>query len=202
MHEPYPDGPGEGQQANPGDGRQPDYRRDDDWFVPQRVQEPEPGRLGVTGERDRGRHHRQGERRRPAANRTRALNVQATSVDLNATSVDLPAIAPELLEPPEFPGGKTGRKWVPVAGSVLFLIDTVVMADGFAQPVSIGSKLLVIFIWLVSVAAIGALWLRASPQLLELAPLTRIVRILRIVRAEIKAQPDGGDHHELSGRPQ
>jgi hypothetical protein len=193
MHEPYPDGPGDGDQANPRGGRQPDYRRRDEWFRPQRGEEREPGRRDVAGERDRGRHGRQGERRRPAPNRTRALNLQATSLDLNATSVDLPAIAPELLEPPRLAEGKAGRKWVPIAGSVLFLIDTIVMADGFAQPVSIGSRMLVIFIWLVSVVAIAALWLRASPRWLEYGPLTRVTRVVRVVRAEIKAQPDGGD---------
>lgn len=201
MQKPYPDGPGDGHQLDPGGSRRrdrgrrdddwPDHAPDDEWFRPRRGQERGPGPQDVPDER--GRHHRQGERRRPAPNRTKALNLQATSLDLNATSVDLPAIAPELLEPLKFQERKAGGKWMPIAGTALFVIDTAVMADGFAHPVAIGTRVLVIFIWLVSLAAAALLWLRAFPKLLEQRPLTRIVRIIRVVRAEIKANPGDGD---------
>ena len=202
MHEPYPDGPGDGHQPDPGGSRRrdrdrrddwPDQAPDDEWFRPRRDQERGPDPQDVTDERGRGRHHRQGERRRLIPNRTKALNLQATSLDLNATSVDLPAIAPELLEPLRFRDRKAGGKWMPIAGTALFVIDTGVMADGFANPIAIGTRLLVIFIWLISLAAAGVLWLRAYPKLLEQGFLTRIVRIIRVVRAEIKANPGDGD---------
>jgi len=105
-------------------------------------------------------------------------------VDLHATSVDLPATAPDLQE------HKAGRNWVPIVGTVFFLIDTLFMADGFARPMAIGSRVLVIFIWLISVAAIALLWLRASPKFFKQSPLTRIIRV---IRAGNRTRPGSGD---------
>ena len=59
---------------------------------------------------------------------------------------------------------KRGRNWALVAGTVFFLADTVLMADGFTRPVATQSRVLVIFVWLISVAAAVLLWLRGSPK--------------------------------------
>ncbi len=58
---------------------------------------------------------------------------------------------------------KAGRNRAQIAGTVFFLIDTLVMADGFGRPVATGSRVLVIFIWLISLAVVALRWLRASP---------------------------------------
>jgi hypothetical protein len=71
---------------------------------------------------------------------------------------------------------KASRNWALIAGAVFFLIDTLLMADGFARPVAIGSRVLVIFIWLISLAAIALLWLRASPRFFKQSPLVRAIR--------------------------
>jgi hypothetical protein len=111
-------------------------------------------------------------------------------MDLHATSVDLPAIAPDLAE------RKAGPNWVPVVGTVFFLIDTFLTADGFARPTDIGSRVLVIFIWLVSLAAVALLWLRAAPKFFEQGPLVRVVRVVRVIwvtRAGTRVPPGNGD---------
>ena len=88
--------------------------------------------------------------------------------------MDLPVTALTLQE------RKAGRNWAPIAGTVLFLIDTLVMADGFASSAAIGSLVLVIFIWLVSLAALGLLWLRASPEFFRQGPLNRAIGVIRV----------------------
>ena len=82
---------------------------------------------------------------------------------------------------------KAGRNWALIAGAVFFLIDTLLMADGFARPVAIGSRFLVIFIWLISLAAIALLWLRASPRFFRQSPLVRAIRV------GTRAHSGGGD---------
>jgi uncharacterized membrane protein len=82
---------------------------------------------------------------------------------------------------------KAGRNWALIAGVVFFLIDTLLMTDGFARPVAIGSRVLVTFIWLISLAAVALLWLRASPRFFKQS------RLVRAIRAETRAHSGSGD---------
>lgn len=185
MREPNPDGRG-------GGSRQPDNQHDDDWFIPQGGMQRGPDPRDVAGELGHGRHHHNESRRRLNVDRTRALFLRTTSVDLRATSLDLKVAPMEPLELQGLQGRKAGRNWVPIAGTALFLVDTIFMADGFASPVSIGSRLLVIFIWLVSLAVVAVLWLRASPRLFEQA-LVQVAEVVRTVRARIGSLTGSGD---------
>ena len=65
------------------------------------------------------------------------------------------------------------RNWALMAGLVFFFIDTFLMADGFTRPVALASRVLVMFIWLVSVAAVAVLWLRGSSKFSIQNPLVR-----------------------------
>ena len=56
------------------------------------------------------------------------------------------------------------RNWALLAGLVFFLLDTFVMVDGFARPVAMTSRALVILIWLISLVAVALLWLRGSSR--------------------------------------
>jgi len=76
---------------------------------------------------------------------------------------------------------KAGRNWAQIAGTVFFLIDTLVMADGFARPVATGARVLVIFIWLISLAVVALLWLRGSSSFLKSAILKlRLLKSLAV----------------------
>lgn len=191
MHDPYPGGSRQPVQPDRywRDGNEPADWRDGEWFRPQPDQERGP----APGERGRGgRHQRHGGRRRPDPDQTKVLEPQSRALesrpqppvprpqalvvrpqtleprsrvlmprftlDLRATAVDLPALATGFRE------RKVGRNSVLIAGTVFFLIDTLLMADGFAKPEAIGSRVLVIFIWLVSLGAVALLWLRAAPR--------------------------------------
>jgi hypothetical protein len=160
MYEPFPGEP----EPYPDGSRQPDDWPYDDWFHPQRGQERASGPHDVAGEHGRGRRHRHGLRRRHTRTWTTALDPEATAVDLHHER-------------------KAGRNWALIAGAVFFLIDTLLMADGFARPVAIGSRVLVIFIWLISLAAIALLWLRASPRFFKQSPLVRAIRAGTITSA-------------------
>jgi hypothetical protein len=59
---------------------------------------------------------------------------------------------------------RDSRNWALIVGLVFFLVDTLFMADGFTSPVSVGSRVLVIFIWLVSLAVVGVLYLRGPAK--------------------------------------
>lgn len=63
-----------------------------------------------------------------------------------------------------------GRNWAVITGTVFFVIDTLVMANGFARPVGTGSRVLVIVIWLIALTAIVLLWLRASSKFFKPQP--------------------------------
>lgn len=155
MYEPYSGGR-DGYQPYPGGSRQPDqpdHWPDDEWFRPQRGQERGPSPHDIADERGRGRHHHHGDRRRPGPDRTTARDLQATVVDL--------------LE------RKAGRNWALIVGAVFFLVDTLLLADGFARPVGVGSRVLVIFIWLISLAAVALLWLRSSSMFFKSSLLIR-----------------------------
>ena len=65
------------------------------------------------------------------------------------------------------------RNWALIAGLVFFLIDTLFMADGFTSPVSVGSRVLVIFIWLASLVVVGVLYLRGSTKFAIQNPFVR-----------------------------
>lgn len=82
---------------------------------------------------------------------------------------------------------EAGRNWALIVGAVFFLIDTLLTADGFARPVATGSRVLVVFVWLISLAAIALLWLRASPRFFKHSP------VVRAIRAGTRAHSDGGD---------
>jgi hypothetical protein len=146
MNEPYPGGPGGGYQSRPGGRRQPDHWPNDD---------------------DRAGRYRHGGRRRP--------ELELTTVD-QPIAVDRPvADQTAVLDSRGRPAGRSrpsinvnwaliSRNWALRAGLVFFLIDTFLMADGFARPVALASRVLVTFIWLISVAAVGMLWLRSSSK--------------------------------------
>lgn len=140
MYEPNP-GP-HGGRPYPGGSRQPGRWPEADWYPP-RGEERGSVPPGTEGERGRGRHQSQDGRQwhDPAP----------TVLDLNLQE------------------HKAGRNWAQIAGTVFFLIDTLVMADGFARPVATGARVLVIFIWLISLAVVALLWLRGSSSFLKSA---------------------------------
>jgi hypothetical protein len=162
MHESQPGGPGGDYRPQHGRTGQPD-QWPDDWFRPQRGQPREPGPRDLPAVYG-GRHNLPASRPRnlPAS---RPLNLPASrppdrprfSPFLRVTSVDLLALT---VHEERKPGGN----WALVAGTVFFLADTVLMAEGFTRPVATGARVLVIFIWLVSVAAVVLLWLRGSAK--------------------------------------
>jgi hypothetical protein len=169
MNEPYPGGPGGHRQPD-----QPDPWTFDDWYRSQDGKERESGPREVSGELGGGRHYRG--RRRPELSLTTVD--QITAVD--AAVVDqTSALAP--------PGRRAGQNWLPanlswalisrnwalIVGLVFFLFDTFLMADGFASPVAMASRVLVIFIWLISLVAVALLWLRGSSRFSIQNPLVR-----------------------------
>jgi hypothetical protein len=172
MHESQPGGPGgdyrpqHGRAGQPDQPGQPDRQPSDDWFRPQRGQPREPGPRDLPAVYG-GRHNLPASRplNQPV---NRPLNVPVNrplsrppdrprfSPFLRVTSVDLLAL--RVLEE-----RKPARSWA-LVGTVLFLADTVLVAEGFTRPVATQARVLVIFIWLVSVAAAVLLWLRGSPK--------------------------------------
>ena len=105
---------------------------------------------------DRAGRYRRAGRRRP--------ELELTTVD-QPIAVDRPSI--------NVNWALISRNWALMAGLVFFLIDTFLMADGFARPVALASRVVVMFIWLVSVAAVGVLWLRGSSKFSIQNPLVR-----------------------------
>lgn len=158
MNEPYPGGPSGGYQPYPGGRRQPsqpdeaDHWLNDGWFRPQYDQERGPGPREVPGERGRGGRHRQGRRGRPELDQTGADRTGADQTGADQTAIPDPQLR------------TAARNWALVAGMVFFLVDTSVMADGFTRPVAMASRVLVILIWLISLAVVALLWLRGSPN--------------------------------------
>ena len=105
---------------------------------------------------DRAGRYRRAGRRRP--------ELELTTVD-QPIAVDRPSI--------NVNWALISRNWALMAGLVFFFIDTFLMADGFARPVALASRVVVMFIWLVSVAAVGVLWLRGSSKFSIQNPLVR-----------------------------
>jgi hypothetical protein len=162
MHESQPGGPGgdyRPQHGRAGQPDQPDQQPGGDWFRPQRGQSREPGPRDLPAVYG-------GRRNLPAS---RSLGLPASRpvsrpVDrprfhpfLRVTSVDLMALTVREERKP-------GRNWALIVGTVFFLADTVLMAEGFTRPMATQARVLVIFIWLISVAAAVLLWLRGSPK--------------------------------------
>jgi hypothetical protein len=173
MHESQPGGPGDyrpqhGRAGQPDQPGQPGQRPGDDWFRPPRDQpreprprEPaplEPTRLDLPAVYG-GRHNLPASRPRnlPASRPSNLpVNRPRFSPFLRVTSVDLLALT--VLEE-----RKPARNWA-LVGTVFFLADTVLMAEGFTRPAATQARVLVIFIWLISVAAAVLLWLRGSAK--------------------------------------
>jgi hypothetical protein len=105
---------------------------------------------------DRAGRYRRAGRRRP--------ELELTTVD-QPIAVDRPSI--------NVNWALISRNWALMAGLVFFFIDTFLMADGFTRPVALASRVLVTFIWLVSVAAVAVLWLRGSSKFSIQNPLVR-----------------------------
>jgi len=141
MNQSYPGGPG------------------DDWFRSRRGEPREPGPRDLPAVYDGPRNLPASRPLNPPASRPLNLPVNRPRFHpfLRVTSVDLMALT--VREEPV-----PGQNWALIAGTVFFLADTALMADGFTRPVPTGARALVIFIWLISVAAAAALWLRASPK--------------------------------------
>jgi hypothetical protein len=142
MNEPNPGRHGGGYQPQPGGSRQPGRRPDANWYPPH-GEDRGPVPPGVASERGRGRHQ--------SPDGRQWHDPAPTVLDLNLQE------------------HKAGRNWAQIAGTVFFLIDTLVMADGFARPVATGARVLVIFIWLISLAVVALLWLRGSSSFLKSA---------------------------------
>jgi hypothetical protein len=129
--------------AGPGGAYQPypgGSRQPDHWpdeYWFRPDREPDPH--DVAGERVHGRH-RPGDRRPPDLDRTADLDLRECAA---------------------------GRNWLLITGTVFFLIDTFLMTDGFARPVAAGSRVLVVFIWLIGLAAVALLWRRASSRFVK-----------------------------------
>lgn len=193
MNEPYPGGPGGGYQPHPGGRRQPDQPDrwpDVDWDPPQRGQERGPEPRGIPGERGHEGPHRHGGWRRPELDQTRVDQIAA----VDRAAVDQTTVLGSQ-------GRKAGRDWLPanagwaltgknwlsanvswehisrnwalIVGVVFFLVDTFFMVDGFASPVAMASRVLVVFIWLISLTAVALLWLRGSSKFTIQNPFVR-----------------------------
>ena len=183
MHESQPGGPGGDYRPQHGRAGQPDQpgkQPGDDWFRPPRGQsresaprEPAPRE---PGSRDLpavyGGRHLPASRplnlpvsRPPNLPANRPFNLPANrpldrprfSPFLRVTSVDLLALTVHEERTP-------GRSLALGAGTVFFLADTALMAAGFTRPVATASRVVVIFVWLISVVAVVLLWLRGSAK--------------------------------------
>ena len=193
MNQSYPGGPGgeywpqhgrAGQPDQPHQPHHPDRRPSDDWFRPQRGQPREPSPRdpgpGEPSPRDLPAVY-VGPRNLPASRprnlpASQSLNLPASRPRfqpfLRVTSVDLMALTVHEER-------KAGGNLALIAGTVFFLADTALMADGFTRPVPTGARVLVIFIWLISVAAAAVLWLRASPKFSSLLKQLSNARVTR-----------------------
>lgn len=168
MHESHPGGPGgdyrpqhrrAGQPDQPDQPQQPEQQPGDDWFRPQRGQPREPGPRDLPAV--------YGGRRSLPVSRPLSLPVSRPpdrpldrprfSPLLRVTSVDLVALMVHEERKP-------GLNWALIVGTAFFLADTMLMAEGFTRPVPAASRVLVIFVWLISVAAAVLLWLRGSAK--------------------------------------
>jgi hypothetical protein len=103
------------------------------------------------------------------------VDFQATAMDLLQGRTDLFAERP------------ASQRWAVIAGALFFLFDTVLMVIGFTRGVGTGSLVLIIFIWLVSLAVLGVLGLRTAPGLFAKIPR------FRLVRTETGPRSDGND---------
>lgn len=161
MNEPYPGG-----RRQPNHANQPNNWPDNDWFRQERLPERGPGPRDVATERGPGGHQRYGSHRRP--------ELTQTTVD-QLTVVHRPAARySERRLPVNLNSALISRNWALIAGLLFFLIDTIVMADGFTRPVGAASRLLVIFIWLASVVVVALLWLRGSSRFSIQNPFVRV----------------------------
>ncbi len=153
MNEPYP-GPGRGYQSNPGGGRQPIAANQAD----EANRWPE-------------------DRYRPPRGRRRP-ELDQTTVD-QITVVDRAMVTQPASLGPRGRGAVRywpliSRNWALLAGLVFFLFDTYLMVDGLASPVAVASRVLVILLWLISVIALGLLWLRGSSKFSFQNPFVRV----------------------------
>ena len=163
MHESQPGGPGGDYRPQHGRAGQPDQRPGDDWFRPERGQPREPGPRDLPAVY--GGHHNLPANRPLNLPANRPLNLPVNrpldrprfNPFLRVTSVDLTALTVREER-------NRGRNWALVAGTVFFLADTILMADGFTRPVATQSRVLVIFVWLISAAAAVLLWMRGSAK--------------------------------------
>jgi hypothetical protein len=179
MNEPYPGGPGGGYQPRPGRRRQPDHwpgNDHDEWRRPPRGQERGPGQRGFPGERDRAARYRQGGPRRPELDQTTVDQITVLDRARPAPTGVLASQghrASRGRPPANLDWTLARRNWALSAGLAFFLVDTFFMADGFARPVAAATRVLVIFIWLLSLAAVGLLWLRGSSRFSVQNPFVR-----------------------------
>jgi hypothetical protein len=161
MHESQPGGPGGEFRPYPGRADQadqpdqPDRRPGDDWFRPPRGQSREPGPRNLPAVY--GGRHNLPANRPPNLPANLPVNRPRFNPFLRVTSVDLMALTVREERKP-------GRNWALIVGTVFFFADTILMAEGFTRPVATEARVLVIFIWLISVAAVLLLWLRGSPK--------------------------------------
>lgn len=178
MNEPFPGGPGGGYQPPPSGRRPPNqanqpnnWPNNDVWQRPQRGLERGPVPREVPDERGPGANPRYGSHRRPELN--------LTTVD-QLTVVQEPGVQdPEGRTATRRPAFTVNRAllikhWALIAGVVFFLVDTILMVEGFAGSVGNASRILVIFIWLISLVAVALLWLRGSSRFSFQNPFVRV----------------------------
>jgi hypothetical protein len=114
----------------------------------------------------RRRHQPRGNGRRPDLDQTTVDQIVADQVMAGQTAVLVPRERKADLNWVRISRNwaRDSRNWALIAGVVFFLFDTFLMADGFARPVAMASRVLMIFIWLISLSAIALLWLRGASR--------------------------------------
>jgi hypothetical protein len=125
------------------------------------------------------RHQPHGNGRRPGLDQTTVDQIVADQVIAGQTAVFTPHETPHERGADldwarsSLNWARDRRNWALIAGLVFFLFDTFLLADGFARPVAMSSRVLVIFIWLVSLFVIALLWLRGSSKFSVQNPFVR-----------------------------
>ena len=121
------------------------------------------------------RHQPRGNGRRPELEQTTVDQIVADQVMAGQTAVFTPHERKADLNWARISldWARNSRNWTLIAGLVFFLFDTFLMADGFARPVAVASRVVVIFIWLISLIALALLWLRGSSKFSVQNPFVR-----------------------------
>src|SRR5262249_59378242 len=89
---------------------------------------------------------------------------------------------------------KAGKSWARIMASVLFGLNTLFLFTGFTRPSPLGSRLVMILIWLIGLGTVLFLWRNESSQYFEAGR--------NPARPGGRGQPPpGGPHPGGTGRP-